>query len=94
MQRESRNVGLGLPVVHYPTILEVSGKWRQQKKQVKWNQTRAMQKAVVTLQNHVPCFYHHVLSTLTALEGMEEEEKGTEGGEHCQFHRTPAYGVS
>lgn len=52
-----------------------------------------MQKAVVTLQNHVPCFYHHVLSMLTALEGMEGEE-GMEGGEHCHCHRTPAYGVS
>lgn len=33
-----------------------------------------MQKSVVTLQNRVPCFYHHVLSTLTALEEMEGEE--------------------
>lgn len=56
---------------------------------------RAIQKAFVLLQNHVPCFYRHVWSTLTALEEVGEEEgKGREGGEHFHFHKLSAHGVS
>lgn len=55
--------GLDLHVMHYPGNLELSGKWKFTAK-VQVNGTkRATQKASALLQNHVPSFYHQVLST-------------------------------